>query len=90
MQDTQENTNAAPETGEKPAEKKKQPALRSQGSFSIKIFNLILRYKESKFFVWVHKNYVLSLVIVTMWGMLLVGAFLFFVIAQVLRQNAGQ
>ena len=33
MQDTQENTNAAPETGEKPAEKKKQPALRSQGSF---------------------------------------------------------
>lgn len=90
MQDTQENPNRGSETGEKPAEKKRQPALRSQGSLSVKIFNLILRYKESKFFVWVNKNYVLSLVIVTMWGMLLVGAFLFFVIAHVLRQNAGQ
>lgn len=90
MQDTQDNTNAGSETGEKPAEKKKQPALKSQGSISIKIFNLILRFKESKLFQWVNRNYVLSLVIVTMWGMVLVGGFLFFVIYNVLQQNPGR
>ena len=90
MQDTQENTNSASETGEKPAAQKKQPALKSHGSLSMKIFNLLLRYKESKFFLWVNKNYVLSLVIVSVWGMVMLGGFLFFVIYNVLQQNPGR
>ncbi|HPA73872.1 MAG: hypothetical protein KBA61_15485 [Spirochaetes bacterium] len=90
MQDTQGTTPAPAEGAEKPAMKKARAASRQPSTVSSKIFKLILKYKESKLFTWVNRNYVLSLVIVTVWGMVIVGAFLFFVIYTVLQQNPGQ
>lgn len=90
MQDTQDNINTPAESGEKPAVKKTRPGSKQHTTVSGSIFKLILKYKESRFFQWVNRNYVLSLVIVTMWGMVIVGAFLFFVIYTVLQQNPGR
>ena len=90
MQDTQGTTPAPAENAEKQVLKKARAASRQPSTLSSKIFKLILKYKESKLFMWVNRNYVLSLVIVTVWGMVIVGAFLFFVIYTVLQQNPGQ
>jgi len=90
MQDRQEQSNGAAESGEKPEVQKTKPQLKKHGNASSKIFNLILRYRESALFRWVNKNYVLSLVIVTLWGMLIVGAFLFMVIYHVMQQGGAR
>ena len=88
MQDTQDNQTNTPEA-EKPAVKKRPVRIQHQ-TLSVKIFNLLLRLKDTKFFQWVNRNYVLSLVIVTVWGMVIVGTFLFYVIYVVLQQTEGQ
>ena len=88
MQDTQENSANSPEV-KKPVVQQR-PVRQQQQTLSGKIFNLILRLKDTRFFQWVNKNYVLSLVIVSVWGMVIVGTFLFYVIYTVLQQTEGQ
>ncbi|MCX7678807.1 MAG: hypothetical protein N2316_06275 [Spirochaetes bacterium] len=57
-------------------------------TFAMKVFELILRYKHSAIFQWVNRNYVLSLVIVTVWGMVIVGVFLFMLIYNILKYTS--
>lgn len=64
----------------KGAKKKQKLALR--------FLEFILKYKNSAIFQWVNKNYVLSLVIVTVWGMIIVGIFLFMLIYNIMRYTS--
>lgn len=87
MQDTQQDSQKQAEA--QAAQTQKREALRKaeKKTFAMKVFGLILKYKESAVFQWVNKNYVLSLVIVTLWGMLIVGLFLFMVIYNITRNS---
>ncbi len=88
MQDTQDNSSNTPEA-EKPAAKQRPVRIQKQ-TLSMNIFNLLLSLKDTRFFQWVNRNYVLSLVLVTVWGMVIVGTFLFYVIYVVLQQTEGR
>ncbi len=90
MQDRQEHSSIAADSGEKQKVPQAKPQLKKRENISSKVFNLILKYRETAVFRWVNKNHVLSLVIVTMWGMLIVGAFLFIVIYSVINQGTAR
>ena len=47
-----------------------------------RIFSIIMLYKDSKLFQWVHNHPGFSMAIVAAWGMLIVILFLFFVITR--------
>ncbi len=88
MQDTQQEHKQQAE--DLAAQTQRRNALRKaeKKTFAMKVFGLILKYKESAVFQWVNRNYVLSLVIVTIWGMLIVGIFLFMVIYNIMRHSS--
>lgn len=54
-------------------------------TFSGKIFNIILEYRESKLFKWVSKNPEVAVVIVAIWGMAIIIFFLWFLFSRVAR-----
>jgi hypothetical protein len=68
----------------------RKPQLKGKERVSTKVFRLLLEYRDSRFFQWVHRNYVLSMALVALWGMLIIGMFLWFVIANVVRNAPVQ
>jgi hypothetical protein len=69
--------------------KKRQPDNLSNERTSSKIFNLILKYKDSKFFKWISEHHTLAIVLVAMWGLLIVIFTLWFIISNIMRGNLG-
>ncbi len=87
MQDTQQESQKQAESQVSQTQKNKTFRKAEKKTFAMKVFGLILKYKESAVFQWVNRNYVLSLVIVALWGVLIVGIFLFMVIYNIMRHS---
>ncbi len=87
MQDTQQNGQQQGEVQSVQSQRKATLRRSEKKTLAMKVFGLILKYKESALFQWVNRNYVLSLVIVTVWGMLIVGIFLFMVIYNIVKNS---
>lgn len=87
MQDTQQESQKQAESQVSQTQKNKTLRKSEKKTFAMKVFGLILKYKESAVFQWVNRNYVLSLVIVALWGVLIVGIFLFMVIYNIVRHS---
>lgn len=87
MQDTQQDSQKQAEA--QSAQTARREALRraEKKTFAMKVFGLILKYKDSAVFQWVNRHHVLSLALVAIWGMLIVGLFLFWVIYNIMRQS---
>lgn len=68
----------------------KKPQLKGKERFSIKVFRFLLEYRDSALFQWVSRNHVLSMAIVALWGMFIIGMFLWFVIANVVKNAPVQ
>ncbi|HON77677.1 MAG TPA: hypothetical protein PK544_04245 [Spirochaetota bacterium] len=68
----------------------KKPQLKGKEKLSTKIFRLLLEYRDSRLFQWVSKNHVLAMALVALWGMLIIGMFLWFVIANVVKNAPVQ
>jgi len=56
------------------------------GRFASKVFNLILAYKNSKIFQMINRHQGLAIVLLVLWGMLIMGMFMWFVVSHALRQ----
>ncbi len=69
---------------------KRGRAPKQKVKFATRVFNLILKYKDSGFFVWVNRHWVLSMVVVAMWGMVIVGMFLWFVVSSITQTPPAQ
>lgn len=87
MQDTQQDSQKQQDAQDVQTQRRAALRKAEKQTFAMKVFGLILKYKESALFQWVNRNYVLSLVIVTVWGMLIVGIFLFMVIYNIMRHS---
>ncbi len=79
---------------EKPTKTEVRPKTRKapkpKTRLSMRVFNLILEYKESRFFKWVDRHYMLSMLLVALWGMVIIIMFLWFVIANVMKTSGVQ
>ncbi len=72
----------------KPADRPKtRKAPKPKTRLSTRVFNLILEYKESRLFQWVNRHYMLSMLLVALWGMVIIIMFLWFVIANVVKTS---
>jgi hypothetical protein len=56
-------------------------------TLAAKMFNLIFQYRESKMFVWISNHHTFSLVMVAVWGLVILGFFLWFIFSNII-QNA--
>jgi hypothetical protein len=54
-------------------------------SFSAKIFNIIMEYRESKLFKWVSGHPEIAMILVAVWGMSIIIVFLWFLFTRVVR-----